>query len=300
MISLFHNQHNFLCSFLKRCSLIPTRLDLSPLKVSVCSCTDCSCFGYNSMLFGGADSSQLRAGEKKMAGVGQGQARPWRKSNGGRWATQIHVHDAKSWRNWRRPSSTSSRRSGSRLSRLTFGIDSIWNGGGSAGGPGGPPRRVYPIHIPETSTATSRANTPTTAASNAPPFDWAGRIPFPFHLFSIWIRVASSRESVRISYNVDNLFRIRSLTACTNTLMVELDLFLKNDSLCHSIGFFQYRAPYISMVNGNSTVTPPPPDYSDILVFCNTLTLWLVRIRSKIRSVFKKIWFKFWFPQLGN
>ena len=163
-----------------------------------------------------------------------------------------------------------------------------------------PPSRRYPIHIPETSTATSRANTPTTAASNAPPFDWAGRIPFPFHLFSIWIRVASSRESVRISYNVDNLFRIRSLTACTNTLMVELDLFLKNDSLCHSIGFFQYRAPYISMVNGNSTVTPPPPDYSDILVFCNTLTLWLVRIRSKIRSVFKKIWFKFWFPQLGN
>lgn len=144
MISLFHNQHNFLCSFLKRCSLIPTRLDLSPLKVSVCSCTDCSCFGYNSMLFGGADSSQLRAGEKKMAGVGQGQARPWRKSNGGRWATQIHVHDAKSWRNWRRPSSTSSRRSGSRLSRLTFGIDSIWNGGDSAAAAASRPPAAQP------------------------------------------------------------------------------------------------------------------------------------------------------------
>ncbi len=92
-------------------------------QVSVCSCTGCTCFGPTTNLFGLSNSRPV---ERKTSDAGSFTAK---RKSGGRWATQIHVHEAKSWRNWRRPSSTSSsRRSGSRLSRLTFGIDSIFSG----------------------------------------------------------------------------------------------------------------------------------------------------------------------------
>lgn len=82
-------------------------------QVSVCSCTGCSCFGNRAAnLFGfNDDNFSITRGSRKNS-----------------WATQIHVQEKhRIWRhyNWRRRSS-SINRSGSRLSRLTFGIDSVW------------------------------------------------------------------------------------------------------------------------------------------------------------------------------
>lgn len=81
-------------------------------QVSVCSCTGCSCFGNRAAnLFGFNDDNFSIKSSRKNS-----------------WATQIHVQEKhRIWRHyhWRRRSS-SINRSGSRLSRLTFGIDSVW------------------------------------------------------------------------------------------------------------------------------------------------------------------------------
>ena len=79
-------------------------------QVSVCSSTGCTCFGSTTNLF---SLSHSRPVERKMSDAGNFNAK---RISGGRWVTQINVHEAKSWRNWRRPSSTSSsRHSGSRF-----------------------------------------------------------------------------------------------------------------------------------------------------------------------------------------
>ena len=86
-------------------------------QVSVCSCSGCSCFGNRTTnIFAFDDFPSAR--DKN----GSGSRR-----NSGRWPMKIHVQESRVFRNWRRPS-TSIRRSASRLSRLTFGIDSIWGG----------------------------------------------------------------------------------------------------------------------------------------------------------------------------
>ena len=81
-------------------------------QVSVCSCTGCSCFGNRAVNLFGFNDDNYSAG---------------RGSRKNSWAAQIHVQEKhRIWRayNWRRRSS-SINRSGSRLSRLTFGIDSV-------------------------------------------------------------------------------------------------------------------------------------------------------------------------------
>jgi len=94
-------------------------------QVSVCSCSGCSCFGNRTTNIFAFDDFP-----SAMDKNGGGSRR-----NSGRWPTKIHVQESRVFQNWRRPS-TSIRRSGSRLSRLTFGIDSVWSG------PAHPP----PIH----------------------------------------------------------------------------------------------------------------------------------------------------------
>jgi len=90
-------------------------------QVSVCSCSGCSCFGNRTANIFGFDERDK--GDKMSTSGGDSR----RNSISSRWAARIHVQESRVFRNWRRPS-TSIRRSASRLSRLTFGIDSMWSG----------------------------------------------------------------------------------------------------------------------------------------------------------------------------